>query len=97
MSQATVVASAFDNGSTDDDGDTLSFSVTPAGPYDLGTTSVTLTVTDGTASDTCSAQVTLTDIEVSQMYILYISFQTLIFQVSLTFSNLNFSGSYSYL
>ena len=64
MSQATVVASAFDNGSTDDDGDTLSFSVTPAGPYDLGTTSVTLTVTDGTASDTCSAQVTVLTVSI---------------------------------
>ncbi|GFH43716.1 hypothetical protein CTEN210_00189 [Chaetoceros tenuissimus] len=58
-SQATVAASAFNNGSTDDDSDALSFSATPAGPYDLGTTDVTLTVSDGIATDTCSAQVTV--------------------------------------
>jgi len=44
--QGSAAASAFDGGSTDADGDPLTFSVSPAGPYEIGTTTVTLTVTD---------------------------------------------------
>jgi HYR domain/PKD domain len=60
---AAVSASAFDNGSHDpDSGDTISFSVSPAGPYALGNTSVVLTVTDNHgASSTCNATVTVRD------------------------------------
>jgi hypothetical protein len=60
--QATVSADAFNNFSSDPDGDTLSFSVSPAGPYGLGVTNVVLTVTDGHGgSSTCNATVTVED------------------------------------
>jgi HYR domain/Galactose oxidase, central domain len=58
----SVPASDFNNGSTDPDGDPLSFSVSPGGPYLLGDTSVVLTVTDGKGgSATCNAKVTVND------------------------------------
>lgn len=56
-------AASVDNGSFDPDaGDTITLAQSPAGPYALGTTSVTLTVTDnqGDASS-CTATVTVTD------------------------------------
>ncbi len=53
---------ALDNGSFDPNGDPLSFSANPAGPYPVGTTNVVLTVSDGIASSTCSATVTVLDI-----------------------------------
>jgi HYR domain len=54
---------SIDNGSYDpDSGDTTTVSQSPAGPYSLGNTSVTLTVTDNHgASSTCSATVTVED------------------------------------
>lgn len=55
-------ASDFDGGSTDADGDALTFTVSPAGPYAIGTTNVTLTVTDTKgASSSCSTTVTVVD------------------------------------
>ena len=61
--EADVAASAFDGGSTDPDGDPLTFSVSPEGPYPLGMTSVTLTVEDGNGGvSTCAATVTVTDV-----------------------------------
>lgn len=53
---------SIDNGSSDPDGDAITLTQSPAGPYPLGNTSVTLTVTDsrGTSS-TCSATVTVID------------------------------------
>ena len=54
---------SIDNGSFDPDGsDTITLSQSPAGPYPLGTTSVTLTVTDNHgASNQCVANVTVVD------------------------------------
>jgi len=54
---------SIDNGSFDSDsGDTITLSQSPAGPYPLGTTSVTLTVTDNHgASSQCTANITVVD------------------------------------
>jgi hypothetical protein len=60
--QAEVAATAFDGGSTDPDMDMLTFSVSPIGPYALGTTNVTLTVSDGEATSQCMTTVTVQDI-----------------------------------
>ncbi len=61
--EADVAASAFDGGSSDPDGDPLTFSVSPEGPYPLGMTSVTLTAEDGNGGvSTCAATVTVTDV-----------------------------------
>jgi hypothetical protein len=59
---ATVAASAVDNGSSDPDGGSVTLSLSPAGPFGLGSTAVTLTATDsqGTSS-TCSSTVTVVD------------------------------------
>jgi hypothetical protein len=56
---ATVPASSFDAGSTDPNGLTLSFSANPASPYPIGTTAVVITVTDGVATSTGTATVTV--------------------------------------
>jgi hypothetical protein len=54
---------SVDNGSYDpDSGDTITLSQSPPGPYPLGTTAVTLTVTDNHgASSSCEATVTVID------------------------------------
>lgn len=58
----TAASASIDNGSFDSDGDTLTFTPVPPGPYSLGTTPVTLTVTDTeNLSDSCSASVTVVD------------------------------------
>jgi|GEM_PF-4198917 len=59
--QGTAIASDFDGGSTDPEGQPLGFSVAPAGPYGLGVTNVVLTVSDGSTSSTCSTTITVTD------------------------------------
>lgn len=52
----------FDNGSSDPDGDEITFSVAPAGPYPLGVTDVVLTVTDSNgASATAPARINVYD------------------------------------
>jgi HYR domain len=58
-----TATASIDNGSNDPDpGDTITLSQSPPGPYSLGNTSVTLTVTDNHgASGTCSATVTVQD------------------------------------
>lgn len=59
---ANVNASAFDNGSSDPDGDVMSYTVTPAGPYALGSTDVVLTVSDPAGlSSSCNATITVVD------------------------------------
>ena len=60
--QATAAAADFNNGSSDPNGDAITFSISPAGPYNFGTTNVTLTVTDSKgASSTCETTVTVID------------------------------------
>lgn len=52
----------FDNGSFDLDGDPLSFSVSPEGPYTLGTTNIILIVSDGVQEpSTCQTTITVQD------------------------------------
>jgi len=53
---------SIDNGSSDPDGDPITISQSPSGPYPLGDTEVTLTVTDDKGeSSTCTATVTVID------------------------------------
>jgi hypothetical protein len=55
-----AASASVDNGSFDPDGDTLTLDQTPPGPYNDGTTQVTLAATDDKgASDSCTAQVTV--------------------------------------
>src|SRR5262245_27097310 len=56
---------SIDNGSSDPDtGDTITVTQSPAGPYNAGTTSVTLTVTDSKgAQASCTGTVTVLDSE----------------------------------
>ena len=58
-----VADASIDNGSYDPDaGDTITLAQSPAGPYGLGVTTVTLTVTDNHgASNSCAATVTVVD------------------------------------
>jgi hypothetical protein len=59
---ASAVAADFNNGSTDTDGDALTYNVSPAGPYAVGTTTVILTVTDAKgASSASSTTITVVD------------------------------------
>src|SRR5690606_37182604 len=59
--QGNAVASDFDGGSTDPNGDPLTFSVSPAGPYPLGITNVILSVSDGTNTATCTTTIEVID------------------------------------
>jgi hypothetical protein len=57
-----VANASIDNGSFDPDGDAITITQSPAGPYLLGNTLVTLTVTDGKGgSSQCTATVTVTN------------------------------------
>ncbi len=57
-----TASASIDNGSYDPDGDPITLIQSPAGPYSLGATSVTLTVTDDKgASGTCTGMVTVVD------------------------------------
>ncbi len=58
----TVTAGQVDNGSSDPDGDPITFELSPPGPYSDGA-EVTLTVTDeGGLSDTATAIITVEDV-----------------------------------
>lgn len=57
-----VLASAVDNSSFDPDGTITNLTLSPAGPYATGITSVTLTVTDNQgATNSCQATITVLD------------------------------------
>ena len=59
---ADVAPEEVDDGSYDPDGDPIILSLDPSGPYPLGETTVTLTVTDDRGeSDQCTATVTVID------------------------------------
>jgi hypothetical protein len=61
---ACYASTPVDGGSYDPDGDPITFDQEPPGPYNLGPTEVTLTVTDDKgALDSCSAIVTVIDQE----------------------------------
>jgi len=61
---ATVAAAAVNDGSYDPDGGAVTLTVSPAGPYPVGTTAVTLTATDAQgASSSASASITVMDAE----------------------------------
>jgi HYR domain len=58
----SAAVASIDNGSFDADGDPVTLSQSPGGPYPLGTTPVTLTVTEPEGlSNSCTANVTVVD------------------------------------
>jgi hypothetical protein len=60
--QATVTPQEVNNNSFDPDGDSITLSLNPTGPFGLGLNNVTLTVTDSHgASSSCGATVTIVD------------------------------------
>jgi hypothetical protein len=52
-----------DNGSYDPDGDAITLAQSPEGPYGIGSRAVTLAVSDGSLSESCSASVSVRDCE----------------------------------
>lgn len=58
---ASITPAQVDNGSSDPDGDLLTYSLDQSGPFGVGTYSVILTVDDGEFIDTCTATVTVID------------------------------------
>ncbi|MBI5648445.1 MAG: hypothetical protein HY962_16060 [Ignavibacteriae bacterium] len=61
--QATALPADVNNGSYDPDGDAFTLTMSPAGPFGLGNTNVTLTATDvWGASSSCGAVVTVRDV-----------------------------------
>jgi hypothetical protein len=62
--EATVVAADVDAGSYDPDGDPIALTIVPPGPYPLGDTVVTLTVTDPLGQTAqCQATISVVDCE----------------------------------
>ena len=61
--EGLVTPEQVDDGSYDPDGDPITLSLDPTGPYPLGETSVTLTVEDSSGeTDQCMATVTVVDV-----------------------------------
>ena len=59
---ATITAEDIDNDSSDPDGDPITLALDATGPFGLGDTQVTLTVTDGSGeSSNCTATVSVVD------------------------------------
>ncbi|WP_197463471.1 BspA family leucine-rich repeat surface protein [Cochleicola gelatinilyticus] len=58
---ATASAEDFNNGSYDPEGASLTYSILPEGPYGLGITQVTLTVSDGVETASCETTITVND------------------------------------
>ena len=57
-----TASASINNGSSDPDGDSITLTQSPAGPYALGSTTVTLTLTDSNgASNRCTGTVTVVD------------------------------------
>ncbi|MEL6669413.1 MAG: DNRLRE domain-containing protein, partial [Bacteroidota bacterium] len=56
-----IAAEDFDNGSTDPNGDDLTFTLNMSGPFSVGTTNLTLTVSDGELSANCNVSLTVVD------------------------------------
>jgi hypothetical protein len=66
---AAVSPDQFDGGSRDPDGGSVSLSVDPEGPYPVGVTVVSVTVTDANGvSATCEATVTVNDCEAPEAF-----------------------------
>ena len=64
LNLCSTANASVNNGSTDPDGEAITVTQSPAGPYTLGTTAVTLTVTDqgpDHASASCKANITVQD------------------------------------
>jgi hypothetical protein len=60
--QAVVTPAEVDNGSSDPDGDPITLSLKPSGPFPVGTNAVTLTVSDNHgASNSCTSFVVVLD------------------------------------
>jgi cysteine-rich repeat protein len=62
-SECNPANASIDNGSSDLNGDFLVCTQSPAGPYPVGTTLVTLTCTDGSLSAFCSATVMVNGVD----------------------------------
>lgn len=60
--QAAPAASSFDGGTSDPEGTTLTYSISPPGPFGLGTTNVTFTASDGVATSSCTTTITVADV-----------------------------------
>lgn len=58
--KAVVQPDLLNFGSFDPDGDAITFSIYPAGPFPLGENVVDFIVSDGTFSDTCQSTITVT-------------------------------------
>gem|GEM_PF-5415858 len=59
--QATITATQLDGGSSDPEGSELTFSLNEQGPFAVGEQLLTLTVSDGELSSTCTATLTIED------------------------------------
>jgi hypothetical protein len=59
--EGEATAQDFDNGSFDPDNMPFTLTISPEGPYPLGTTTVVLTIYDGEYTDSCDTTITVVD------------------------------------